>query len=317
MKTKRLFITALASIPLLVAACDDSLVIEGDGTGGSGGSGTSSSTASTGTYMDVDAEPWSGNSAACPEQPPFPGTECTEEGGVCAWWYTDEHGVDGYSECRCWEESSTAKRFDCGLSSGGMQDCPHQIPSNGSDCFGHVLTACPFPVTTVCDCAEGADPTWSCNAADPLAAYPAPPSDPAPTTPITGLTAGQRNAWCTWYDATRLAPSGAPPLPETSIGADGYTAGHGCAMRGTFFANGTIPEVAVSYCEGNLSLSDCQAPISELSDCLLTIRSGVPFEHGCARYLEKPGCLGTIVAAPLPGGEGGAGAGDSCKLKVE
>src|SRR5215208_8422942 len=49
-------------------------------------------------------------------------------------------------------------------------------------------------------------------------------------------------------------------------------------------------------CMGNFALSSCAAPVSELVDCVLTVFDSCwPAPHGCMRYLEKPGCSGTLV----------------------
>jgi hypothetical protein len=64
----------------------------------------------------------------------------------------------------------------------------------------------------------------------------------------------------------------------------------------------------------NLELSRCSAPLSELSECVLTMQSEWPTGHGCGHFINAPGCAGTIVI------EGGPSASDPrhdfCRLRV-
>jgi hypothetical protein len=71
-----------------------------------------------------------------------------------------------------------------------------------------------------------------------------------------------------------------------------------------------LPEEA---CADNLALSSCEATVAELSACVLYQMRGDPRARGCARYLDTPGCAGTLVSLiPDP-----ANPPDDCRVRVE
>jgi hypothetical protein len=346
MKTA-LFLTALASIPLALAACNGSLVIDGDGDGGAGGAGATGVTGGAGAtggagvtggggsgaepsvppYKDVeDIVAWPGNGANCPTQVPNEATACTGEGEICAYWYYHPSDLDvSYQECGCWEAAGGALKFACYRPDQHAPGCATEQPGHGTDCVGHVGTGCPFPVRNECGCDAATTPLWSCQTLEPFLNLPPPPAGIDPSKPVDALTPAERTTWCNWYDSTRL-PAGQPPLPAVPLDGNGTLIESGC-----FYGNGwaqlwlgvSVAEIPVSYCEGNLSLSTCSAPVSELTDCILSVRAdqnypgGWPYEHGCARYTDKPGCMGTIVTPPFDQSEGAEGMANACKLKVQ
>lgn len=90
-----------------------------------------------------------------------------------------------------------------------------------------------------------------------------------------------------------------------------------CTNGGTdkFMCQAIIPGIPEEYCRGNLALSTCEAPLSELSDCILTvIDSCWPAPHGCARFMDRPNCHGTMAIDSLIGSDAGGG---NCNVKVQ
>ncbi|MEJ7730212.1 MAG: hypothetical protein WKG00_13465 [Polyangiaceae bacterium] len=282
----------------LALGCDESLVVDGGGA----------------------ESTWTGNSASCPTAAPDTLDACGVEGDICAYWDEGETSQH-YRECACRESSSATLAFDCYIATT-LYSCPATPPVSGESCWGHVGTTCQSPVLSTCTCDAGDDPKWSCVAEHPGADLPAPPATVDPGNSIDALSAAERSAWCAWYDTAHMPP-GHPPLPETPLTTDGWTGTDGSCLNGggDFFSAGSLVHIPPSYCESNLGISTCEAPVSELTDCVLTILSSAsgghwPYHHGCARYLDKPGCLGTIVSPPIEeGASDGFGAG--CDLKIE
>jgi hypothetical protein len=73
--------------------------------------------------------------------------------------------------------------------------------------------------------------------------------------------------------------------------------------------------VPVSACLDNLALSDCEATLAELRDCMLTMRSSVPVGLGCGPYFAK-GCSGTIAIQRDEGAPDVFEEPDYCKWQV-
>ncbi len=273
---------------------------------------------------DNTAQRWMGNAPSCPSVSPQRDTPCSvDEGQICAWWYTEPYGNNpAYDACRCTEVSGGTTSWYCyGLSSGvGLLACPTIEPESGSSCEGAMGAMCPFPPRTTCSCpSEGDEPTWAC--APPFSSLPDHGSGVPPTTPIDELSDAQRQTWCEWYSLAK------GPAVESPLTADGYTINTGCnfEMNPSASCTAAAPTIPVSYCIGNLRLSSCGAPISELEDCMLTLLDGCwPSTHGCARYLDHPECDGTMVRARSPLGQDAPDAGSVdasghgwCSVKVE
>jgi hypothetical protein len=264
---------------------------------------------------------WQGNPEDCPDSVPADSSSCTlSEGSICAYWSPNPETRTEYRACACREASAGTLAWHCYEHAyGNTVDCPAVQPANGADCFGMKGMSCPYPPRWYCACPRGEGPTWTCTDGA-RRGLPGHPQEPSGTTPITELTDAQRLAWCEWYAFTDREPG--TPLPsEQPVDSDGYVAVRGCRAGNGFPCDAHMPDLAVSQCAGNLALSSCQAPISELSDCVLTVTDGCwPHPHGCARYLEKPGCAGTIV---LSGGGDSVSvgwdsdAGGSCSVRVQ
>jgi len=251
-------------------------------------------------------EPWTGNAADCPTIP-VAGTVCSvAEGQVCTFDVESEvnEGHHERSLCGCFEASSSERRWYCYMGESSPWECPVEEPSNGESCVGHFGTSCNYPERTVCSCSEDTG-GWSC-VEDGRDNIPAPPTVPVGTA-VNALSDQQRADWCDWYTTVFNGPGYPEPTPA-AIDANGYTVNTGCNFGWEFPCQGMVPTLSSDYCEGNLRLSTCEAPIAELSDCLRTIVDSCwPSPHGCARYLERPGCDGTIVVSTA-GYDGSSGA---------
>jgi hypothetical protein len=158
---------------------------------------------------------------------------------------------------------------------------------------------------------DGADRGWNCHSLG-RSGLPGHPTTLDETKAVAELTDVERQAWCAWYEGAYIGP-GSPPLSAATVDADGYVAG-GITVGWSFSCMGAVIGVAATDCAKNLALSTCTAPVSELSDCMLTILDMCfPAPSGCARYLETPGCDGTVIMR----NDGTIGTAYQPKLKVE
>jgi hypothetical protein len=242
---------------------------------------------------------WTGNASNCPTVAPQTNDPCTvNEGQICAFRSDDptHSGYEDYHECGCWLATGGVTLWYCYTSDGGPP-CPDTQPAQGSNCYGMVGEMCDYPPQTSCYCADDSDPnhaSWKCDNLLP-AHTSGGPKNVDPSTPVAELTDTERTAWCKWYlDA--LLP-GAPEPSGTVVDANGYVVNGACDFGHQFPCAGTLAVLPVADCVGNLALSSCEAPVSELSDCALTIGNFCwPSPHGCAPYLDTPGCDGTMIA---------------------
>lgn len=255
-----------------------------------------------------------GNPEGCPATPPGHLSQCEgPEGSVCSYLGPDDTGMLYYTECGCWAASSTELKWDCYSEWNEVSEfCPESEPEQGSACNYGI--SCPYLSREHCVCARidwDADPAWRCENFG-RSGLPGHPTTIDETKAVSELTEEDRVSWCEWYTDAYL-PAGANPTPPGTPDAEGYVT-VGLSEGGSFSCLGAAPDVAAEDCRKNLALSTCSAPVSELSDCVLTILDYcMPAPRGCARYLETPGCEGTMVLAmddtlayvPLP------------KLKVE
>ncbi len=278
---------------LVIGACNGQLVIEDE----------------------PEEEPWTGNGPNCPATVPGD-LPCDTEGEICAYQYPDtiNQGHTTTQSCACWETSATEKSFYCYQSSGSIGECPEQEPSDEDSCFGSFGTECIYPERTRCSCSAATE-AWSCEEEEGPDVTPPPESIPTDT-PINAMSDSERAAWCGWF-ATAYNGPGFPEEAPSPVNDEGYTTNTGCRGSGSSAptCSAFIPGLDRTGCEGNLALSTCDAPIAELTDCVLTVFDLCwPAPHGCARYLSRPGCDRTIaVDARVPvgstGGTGGSGAG--------
>lgn len=250
--------------------------------------------------------------ACSPTQPPFQRETCESEGEVCSHWTTNASGTSDYFACVCLAASSSELVWSCYESVSGTQ-CPHERPEHGSSCAGYRDRTCPYPPRVSCACPlDAADLVWSCS--EPPVAPEAPPSLPA-ATPVRALTDADRQSFCDWFIESSTDPQSLPKA-EAQPTADGYYPSTGCwgCGGGVGFDCMTPLSLPSSACADNLALSTCEAPLSELIDCARSLISSCwPSPRGCARYLESPGCSGTLVTRTNDRGPQGT---SDCRLKV-
>jgi hypothetical protein len=245
------------------------------------------------------------------------------EGHICSIHEPDPLNPGSFNErlCGCWEASFSELRWHCYWSAGVHGECPANEPRTGQECFGLYGTECMYPERTLCTCSAESG-AFSCEETVFRHVGPPPSSIPADQ-PIPALSDEERDDWCDWFVTARVGegfPEPAPAPPDE----DGYTHLRGCELGWEFPCLALIPSISSAECEANLRLSSCAAPISELSDCVSTVfESCWPSPHGCARYLERPGCSGTIAVSndgnALPPRDPGGGSSEpsSCRIRIE
>lgn len=247
-----------------------------------------------------------GNPATCPASSPTSGDSCAPEGAACGYGPPAGSTDVAYNQCVCVERAGGELRWDCAFVGTSYASCPASI-ENGSSCFGHYSTECWYPVSIRCACSQDGG-VWDCMRVGRPWEAPPPPKMPEPASPINALSDADREAWCRWYQDAVSGP-GFPPLADSGVGPDGKTTDNGCT-----FGDGAACSVAVAMlsprqCAQNLAVSECAAPIGNLTDCVATtFNNCVPSPHGCARYLDA-GCSGMLVSAFGNGTGGIASAG--------
>jgi hypothetical protein len=231
-----------------------------------------------------------------------PGSMAAEP--VAIWYRSGEGCPDGATNDLKWH---------CYADRKGDLGCPSERPVSGASCVGSFGAECLYPERAECTCSEEAG--WACTE-QARPDYHAPPSTPEPAKLILDLTATERQAWCTWYATAALGP-GYPLASDAPVNDAGYTEGNACRYGDAFPCQARIPELSVAQCVANLELSSCAAPLAELEDCVVTVYDQCwPAPRGCARYTERPDCLGTIVAAAPEGAEGLGNLESSCQVRV-
>ncbi|HTQ08107.1 MAG TPA: hypothetical protein VMI54_29840 [Polyangiaceae bacterium] len=238
------------------------------------------------------------NTNDCPSDPPDSGGACGPEGTTCSYRYDDptETGAQIYTECACWLAQDGTPKWDCYENDDGPP-CPASLPEELSNCFGMIGQTCHYPALTWCSCMPGGE--WACN---PPNLDESRPAGVDPTTPVNELDDGARHAWCGWYlDTVRGAGY---PEPIDEIDANGYVKDPPCYLDDRQECDASVPVISTADCVANLALSSCGAAVDTLSDCVATLMNGcVPTPHGCAPYLNSPGCSGTIATTNvLPSG---------------
>jgi hypothetical protein len=245
----------------------------------------------------------------CPEVAPEERSECDEasEGQVCTY-----NGTQLYNECACLafcsEEGPTAE-WSCRVEFPNTPGCPEQKPEHRSACSNLDLE-CSYPIRWSCQCDEQDDQAiWICSGGTQAAEY---PTTVNLETPVRDLDELEREAWCDWY--WDQAAFGLPPDPIVQEpDPDGYYPDTGCAGP-TLVCPSTLPHSLPSpACADNLALSTCEATVGELSACVLYQTSHDPRARGCARYLDTPGCAGTIVSF----GPDDGSISEDCRVRVE
>jgi hypothetical protein len=159
-----------------------------------------------------------------------------------------------------------------------------------------------------CSCpTEGDTPLWSCR--DTTEHVTDEPSMDQ-STAINDLDATQQEAWCDWFSGIyHPVEPGFPAQPVLPADEDGYYPNSGCLSGDPswFFMAAKQPtNLPTPACVDNLALSTCTLPLSSLTDCVRSMRMQWPQPHGCAVYLDTPGCNGTIITTR-----------SDCHVKVE
>jgi hypothetical protein len=125
------------------------------------------------------------------------------------------------------------------------------------------------------------------------------------SSPINQLTPAERQQWCDWFNPP--PPPGFPPDPVKPADSDGYYPQTSCLHSGQFFSDAQQPVgLPAAACVDNLALSHCPLPLAALTDCVRSMRMQWPQPHGCAPYLQTPGCAGTMITLR-----------EDCRVRVE
>jgi hypothetical protein len=288
-------------------------------TGGSGEAGQGV-TGGSGDNEPISTTPWPGNDSSCPDQPAMWEEPCElEEGVTCAYYYQQANNPQStsYNECTCRAFCGGEQKWDCYRQiTGPYMECPANEPEQDSGCFGSKGLECYYPTNVTCECpTEGDEPTWDCGIeGTPAGEHPTVVEE---SKLVGELSAEERAAWCAWYAPVE------PGFPQPQVfpaDEDGFYPDTGCNTSGTLGCNVARPnDLPAGACEANLALSTCEATVFDLNDCVLSMKTGTPSPNGCARYIEAPGCSGTLVnqlsgeptaAIGLPGD-------NSCRVRVE
>ena len=305
----------------------------GDGSGDAGGTGGAGSAATTGTAM---AEPSCGNagvgagpavvqdgewvdeitptpaapgsSEGCPMGPQYPDGACETEGLSCLYRWESLPGQAEYQQCYCTRSFGGGHAWQC-FNGTNDPSCPIAEPEDGSDCYGFLDLGCSYPHEGECYC-DASQQTWDCTDLYPEQEQPDPPEAVDPERLVADLTEAERESWCEWYSGLLAGGPGHAPIADRPV-EDGCATGLACTWDERF-CEAALPSLSVAQCVQNLSLSECESPVSNLSGCvidMLDVQCG-PFEYSCLYYLETAACDGTIILHTPDGGGG-------CSLRVE
>ncbi len=202
--------------------------------------------------------------------------------------------------------------WDCYVDVPGPRLCPDEIPVTGDDCFGFDGSDCPFPIGQTCSC-DSDTGVWTCGPEQkPLPPYFEPPDVP-PRTPMAVLTDDDRLAFCTWYATAVAGGPGATPVPDSPVGANGYTSGVACVFgQQNLPCNGVLSVLSEADCEANLAVSECGGAVEDLTMCIDAIVRGAcsPLERSCRGYFASTYCSGTIATQITD-------AGMACDVRVQ
>jgi hypothetical protein len=255
---------------------------------------------------------WAHNDPRCPPDAAEVQGACDQEGLLCAYWGRDvRNSANVYTACGCWPLSRDRVEWYCYEQVKTEDACPVDEPNDGDDCFGLLGVECPYLPRTSCRCKDQSAPAWQ-KLTSPEPIPPELAAEFDTTKAISALNDAERQALCEWYVSAYALPGYPPPL-DSPVSPDGYTVDNGATAGWGPVCRGCTPVISKAQCVGNLGLSSCSAPVSELVDCVLTIRSACwPSPSGCGRYLDTPGCSGTIVAS-----DSGHYAVGTCSIRVQ
>lgn len=304
----------------------------GNGSGGGGGTGGAGPEATTASASGADscgivgagATPsvgdgaWveevtptpanPGSSEGCPLGPVPPDGECETDGLTCDYSWEWEPGQWQQELCYCARSLGAQQVWKCSLGGSGP-GCPGAMPEDGTNCYGYLESSCSYPGDRECYC-DSAAQIWECTTPVAPAAPADPPETPDPERVVGDLSEEERETWCEWYSTLVAGGPGHAPIADQRV-EDGCAVQLACGIS-TRFCEAALPSLSVAQCMANLSLSECESPVSKLSGCVLDLADSScgPFDYSCFDYLDTPHCDGSII---LRADEGGA----SCSVRVE
>ena len=239
-----------------------------------------------------------------PEECPAstPQGACEIEGLLCE-YFGSVDGSNYYHGCGCFAANNSELWWWCSLYTAydGVYEsypCPATEPEATDSCADATAPECLYLPHDSCSCSfSESDPTWECMTMNDnvRANGPELPVDLDLTVPVDQLDDAARQTWCHWYVDVTNGSGGFVDRSDGAVDEDGYVQGAGCTMGWDFVNQALLPKVSTTQCEQNLALSTCERPVSDLTDCVKTIRDIYPSPTGCGRYLDTPGCDGTIV----------------------
>lgn len=321
-------LTTVGAISVALGCSEDLVANEGDANGG-GGSGGTPAAGSVVTGFIVGPElpdhclppdwgegtRWAGSPLECPAE--LPGQDACDgpDDAPCVYLREDSRPI----MCAClYDRDARETRWLCEDFAGPSPGCPELPPEDGASCFGARATTCeyPFPETTACECEDTDDPLWSCDPEANLDTLPPSPEGVDPKTTVAELTDAERNEVCAWVELRRNGGVGFAPRDGADVGPDGFTQNNGCGFRREFSDTFVWPTVSQAQCAANLALSSCDAPVSELADCVVAMIEGsVARAKSCGLYLGRSLCNGTMFWAVNDCDE--AVGSQDCSLQVE
>ncbi|MBN1607042.1 MAG: hypothetical protein JW940_10440, partial [Polyangiaceae bacterium] len=242
------------------------------------------------------------NPTECPAVAVAVGSPCENEALTCEYGGTDPldtrksgKGTEYKTECWCVPTGATELAWDCGDTlEHDIGDCPSTPPETGASCEDTPhASRCSYAPRREYSC--GDDEKW--EQISP-AALPELPASPDRTTLVAELSDPDQSDWCSWLRETfgeATGESEPKPVPADESGFVDVSQYFGI-FDDAISLEALLPNWPVDECEKNLSVSSCEAPISELSGCVVSLlNSGTPSPTGCRRYLETPGCFATVV----------------------
>lgn len=322
------WVCAACAVLVFAGGCAGRLVADkGTGAEGAGGSGSSASSASTSkqtastgseqvgsgttsssgpttttgsstaeeslceTPLPIpDATPWPGNPEDCADIEP--GESLCNAPSDLTCFYNVESSLTLVG-CACaYDSTLEGMRWHCvdAVTDFDTRRCPELMPESESSCADQGTSECEYPIGTLCTCPrDDEDPRWSCKEIREAPASRA-PADVKATTLVSELTDVARSNVCAWIASVGGVSDAA------TVAEDGYTIGNACRYGWEPTKQALFPGVSEQQCASNLALSNCDATVGELAECVMAF-SGFDYGASCGHYLEHDGCSGTVVVA--------------------
>jgi hypothetical protein len=273
-------------------------------------------TCGTGGVTDEEDDYWEslprtppvpGSSDGCPEGPQTPDSACETPGLTCGYRFGDD---TMYQECGCALRPGGDAVWRCEGGGGDTQNsCPLEQPVENADCFGFYSSFCPYPWKIECTCFEQYG-VWQC-----VEPFGTPDDAPRPMLPdpekaVADLSDAERELLCDWSSTMFAGGEGYVPTPDYPVNDEGYVTGAGCSFGDYNFCPASAPAISIAQCIANLELSECEAPVKTLAECVLNVfYECTPAHTACSEYLGSPNCSGTMVRSGISTA--------ACELRVE